>query len=704
MVADRAERKKVAVLGGGVSGMISAFELTKTPELRDQFDVTVYQMGWRLGGKGASGRDMTRGARIEEHGLHIWFGFYDNAFAAMRSCYAELGRKAGTPLATFDDAFTPCREIVLADQHEGSWTLWPLEVPDNPLPVGTTGPLPTLWDILVAAADWAERSWAGLEGEVFDLLGYHPSPAHWPALITRVESALGRACKEGDQVIHATVLRTISKVVHELADGGVTRELTDLLAELIDEVRNALWDHVVREHMEHGGLRFFFTTFDTLGSTLIGLLKCEAGQSLGALDGLELKDWLRSNGARRETLSEGPFLRGLYDSVFAFEGGDCSRPNLAAGTAVHGMLRMVGTYRGSFAWKMEAGMGDTIFGPLYEVLAKRGVTFKFFHRVTGLQLTADKALIGGIEVARQANVAKEPYEPLVTVNGLPCWPNAPDWTQLEHGDALRDAATKFEYGEDAPDAETINLTLGRDFDAVVLAIPVGALAPLCGELAQESPRFAEMLANSKTVMTQAFQLWTTKTAQELGWSHGQGSILTSYTEPLDTYCDMSHLLGRETWTAADSVEAVAYFCGALADQPGDTQESTDERARKASADTAARLLGPVWPACPDVANVLCTPGTSTPASDAMSVQYWRANFQPTERYTLSLAGTMGARLSAEESTFANLALAGDWVKTSMNVGCVEASVMAGMQAARAISGAAAVISGEDDTWLWGNRP
>jgi hypothetical protein len=167
---------------------------------------------------------------------------------------------------------------------------------------------------------------------------------------------------------------------------------------------------------------------------------------------------------------------------------------------------------------------------------------------------------------------------------------------------------------------------------------------------------------------------------------------------------MSHLLGRETWTAADNVEAVAYFCGALADQPGDTQESTDERARKAADDMAARLLSPVWPGCSDVSSVLCTQGTSTPSADAMSVQYWRANFQATERYTLSLAGTMGARLSAAESGFANLALAGDWVKTSMNVGCVEASVMAGMQAARTISGAAVVISGEDDTWLWGNRP
>src|SRR5580704_13548434 len=83
-------REKVAILGGGVGGMVTAFWLTSTPELRDCYDVTLYQMGWRLGGKGASGRNLERNGRIEEHGLHIWFGFYDNAFYTMKQCYDEM--------------------------------------------------------------------------------------------------------------------------------------------------------------------------------------------------------------------------------------------------------------------------------------------------------------------------------------------------------------------------------------------------------------------------------------------------------------------------------------------------------------------------------------------------------------------------------------------------------------------------------------
>ena len=93
---------KVAVFGGGVGSIVAAFELTATPELRERFDVTIHQLGWRIGGKGASGRDLQNDGRILEHGLHVWFGFYDTAWKAMTECYAELDRPPHTPLATIE--------------------------------------------------------------------------------------------------------------------------------------------------------------------------------------------------------------------------------------------------------------------------------------------------------------------------------------------------------------------------------------------------------------------------------------------------------------------------------------------------------------------------------------------------------------------------------------------------------------------------
>lgn len=46
------EPTKVAIIGGGCSAMATAFDLTR-PELEGQYQVTIFQQGFRLGGKGA---------------------------------------------------------------------------------------------------------------------------------------------------------------------------------------------------------------------------------------------------------------------------------------------------------------------------------------------------------------------------------------------------------------------------------------------------------------------------------------------------------------------------------------------------------------------------------------------------------------------------------------------------------------------------
>ena len=78
-----------------MAGVTAAWELSR-PGWRDRHDtITLYQRGWVLGGKGAS----TRGpdGRILEHGLHVWPGYYDNAFRLVRDCYRELDRARTDP-------------------------------------------------------------------------------------------------------------------------------------------------------------------------------------------------------------------------------------------------------------------------------------------------------------------------------------------------------------------------------------------------------------------------------------------------------------------------------------------------------------------------------------------------------------------------------------------------------------------------------
>ena len=74
-------------------------------------------------------------------------------------------------------------------------------------------------------------------------------------------------------------------------------------------------------------------------------------------------------------------------------------------------------------------------------------------------------------------------------------------------------------------------------------------------------------------------------------------------------------------------------------------------------------------------------------------QYFRANINPSDRYVQSVPGSTPFRLGSGSSGFGNLYLAGDWVDTPLNAGCVEAAVMGGLQAASALSGAPITIYG-----------
>ncbi len=118
-------KQRVAILGGGIGSMSAALALTETDPAGEQFDITVYQLGWRLGGKTASGRNPRYGQRIEEHGLHVWSGAYDNAFTIMRIVFNALQRQPGTPLASIADAFRRQNQPIVAQSGSDGWSPWP---------------------------------------------------------------------------------------------------------------------------------------------------------------------------------------------------------------------------------------------------------------------------------------------------------------------------------------------------------------------------------------------------------------------------------------------------------------------------------------------------------------------------------------------------------------------------------------------------
>jgi uncharacterized protein with NAD-binding domain and iron-sulfur cluster len=250
------------------------------------------------------------------------------------------------------------------------------------------------------------------------------------------------------------------------------------------------------------------------------------------------------------------------------------------------------------------------------------------------------------------------------------------------------------------------LERGRDFDVVVLAVPPSAAAPMTQALANFHQPWAETLARLETIQTIAMQVWLTRSMSETGWAHPP-TVGTAYAEPHNTWANMDQLLAREAWEGTGIVpRSVIYFCGTLTDaedvpQPPNPAfaDAQAARARDLSINWLSSQVSPVWPKL----SAGATPGIdwSSVRADAFvgqarfDAQYVRLNIDPSERYVLSLPGSARFRPRAHETGFKNLYFAGDWLKTGIDAGCVEAAVMGGLQASRAISGFPQTIVGED---------
>ena len=62
----------------------------------------------------------------------------------------------------------------------------------------------------------------------------------------------------------------------------------------------------------------------------------------------------------------------------------------------------------------------------------------------------------------------------------------------------------------------LRLQRGRDFDQVILGIPVGALGAICKGLIDQKQGWADMVLKLETARTQSLQLWVDRATDDLG--------------------------------------------------------------------------------------------------------------------------------------------------------------------------------------------
>ncbi len=708
---------KVAIIGGGCAAITTAFELSR-PEIKGRFDITIYQPGWRLGGKGASGRGPS--GRIQEHGLHIWLGFYENAFRLLRECYEELAVDPGNfDVSDWRSAFIVENDVGLSSRsskpglHNWSATFPPRPgLPGDPI---STAELVSLPRYIARALDLLETLIKSTDSRLRD-----GGKAGGPSDIGRAgfsATSIGgdprRLLQIIADVVGGSFAATAAVLVEALAvlqvglktlPPSLTSPLTDLAEWIAHHVRQWLERSLMAEpYFQHVWELMDIVVATVVGSLQAGLLTDPRG--FDAIDDYDWREWLLLNGASERSV-QSAFICGLYDLVMSYEDG--ARPRLAASSALRGTLMMFFNYRGALYWRLRAGMGDVIFAPYYEVLRRRGVKFEFFHRLENVRLASaedlrpgERPFVIGLDFDVQARIkGGGEYAPLIEVKGRPCWPAAPDLGQLEEGERFASEGWDFESHWDTRRVEEKNLEVVKDFDFVVLGVSVAALPSVCGEILARDPRWRAMVENVKTTATQAFQIWLKQDLRELGWME-PNFLGSANTKPFNAWCDLAHTIPEEDWSQPP--RTVLYFCAAIAEPPPasaahdpDYHAANHEQVRLNALsylrDTGRQIWPGVYDARGDFRWDLLAAGetqgsTQDPVGEArFSTQYWTANINPSDRYVLAVPGSAKYRISPLDMSYDNLTIAGDWTDCGLNEGCVEAAVISGRLAAHALSG------------------
>jgi uncharacterized protein with NAD-binding domain and iron-sulfur cluster len=323
MTEKGSDKKRIAILGGGMSALTAAFELTENAPEKDAYDITVYTLGWRLGGKASVGRDASHHDRAYEHGLHIWAGYYDNAFDVVKRLYAGLRCSPDT----WKSCFTPLNHFTVMEFVDGAWKPWVMEFPANGLepgigPMPALAPLPLLVQFLITLESAFHRS---VLPAYIDPGAPRPKIAQFAAL-----ELLGRPPVPGELLLSAARMaaQKLSPDTSQISDEKRTA-LETLITAGADQIARAVGEAPCTDEMRRLGIFYDLAFAMARGIVADGLFL----NGFESVDGEDWRAWMCKHGCKPVNL-ESAVVRGCYDYGFIPEG-----EGIGAGTATRLMLR-----------------------------------------------------------------------------------------------------------------------------------------------------------------------------------------------------------------------------------------------------------------------------------------------------------------------------------------------------------------------------
>lgn len=690
-------KPRIAILGGGPAGLSAAFHLVRDGRWQDRFEsITVYQLGWRLGGKGATGREEGLGWRLAEHGIHGFCNFYWNTFRMMEKVYSDLSaeHRAWLPLDDHRSAFPPSSLTFTVEETKGGRLR------------GATGTMPNS-----PGDPW--------EGSLLDL-----QPKR---LVRRILEEMKRRWRRGpggpggpfgfEDLLASPASQQVPASQREAAraiDDAIDRRLAALAQEPEKSLESLTpeWKKFIEEIQSRAALLYpqaaQFAETDT--GTIVALravtsLQIYAALLLGLfldgvlspdfdLDELDRKNyltWLKDHGAAPDALKSST-AKSVAHILFAYPHGDTAKqPSLSTASWLNWIFRSL-LGRGDYFYFLGAGTGETVILPLYLYLCEREVQFAFFHKLVGVG--SGGSTLDRLSFQRQAQTSGTPYDPLVVLPGhgpVRVWPAKPVWSRLAQPDEGED----LEAWEPTPIHVPLEtLERGQDFDYVVWALP-----PTMIELVGD-PEFQKRLAKPaslSTTATSAAQIWLQADTKDLGWARSgtERYASASFPNPLNGMVGFDDVIAFEAWKPP-APKGLFYLCGqhpTSGPVPESERPKERERVRNSALATLARMGDLMGPQARDPkdprklrADLLYCATAPPPGSDRIDCQYVRVNTRPTEAYVQAPPASAPLRPQAWETGYENVVVAGDWIYTGFNLGSFESAVTGGALAAFALSG------------------
>lgn len=727
----RTQKKKIIILGGGMASLAAAHELTDYEGWQNDYEITLYQVGWRLGGKTSTGRN--ENDRIEEHGIHILQGWYDTTFRLLRSVYDERKKEnlaPGSPLQDlFKDGLVANNSTLLTEfiPELGKWTNWPLILPETSEQPGIGPPL-AMWDLIRK----------GIAVMLEMLLGSPYAKGNNPIstwilnhFFPKYVSGIDQKPGKNESFLYAFLKPLVA--IGEIIDRMIKKDISNIIESIRllqqpvaanQQEHHSIILNLIEKyirHIEQKGLPFreeekehrhMSVAICFAYYNIKGIIKDVYNPDTNSFDFSKInkydyREWLGMQGAP-EWLINSVIVRFFYTGTFANLVND-NGGAVAAGTALQFFAKSSG-YKGSFVYQMVYGTGEVMVMPLYEVLKSRGVKFKFFHKIEQVHYAATGA-IETISYAEQVELAVPQYNPVKKIDDdkLSVWPAEPLYNQLNPNDVARLKAGKVNLEDpwaDWADFRKGQLTKGVDFDEVILGIPVGTLKTICSEIIKNENRWQLMVDNIVTTPTQSAQLWLLPSLKELGFDLATWGLPSEYAapnvvvyqNPMYSWLDSSLVLPSENWPENQRPKFLAYFTGPyLLRRPLPAFSDHEYQAKENSRlrDTFEQWLqdnaGWFWPKATSYLypqgldfQFLADPENSSDGYTRFSNQFFRANVRPTDHYTLSVPNSDLYRLKADASGFANLYLCGDWIDFGGNVGYIDGTIQSGQQAAQTL--------------------